>query len=157
MNVTPLNPGDHTPIVKQLDWTAWLEERETVLAWRRRGTGRYISVVVTTELAIDHPQLPALCEADRVVIEIASFTDGRVFGLAKLVRHRLEFKGELQAAGDYLPDQVCFLKRCGFDSFAKSCDGGRAPGYYSAYYQPGVDHEKGHTSIRRARMEQDSK
>ena len=115
MNRTPLNLGDDTPDSKQLHWDEWLESREAILNWRRQETGRHVSVVVTTELDIEHPDLPTLCEADQVVIDIGSFRDGRMFGLARLIRHRLKFKGELQAAGDYLPDQVCFLERCGVD------------------------------------------
>ena len=156
MNPTPLNLGDNAPDSKQLHWDAWLEARDAALAWRRQKTGRHVSVVVSTEVDIDHPQLSTLCEADQVVIEIGSFRDGRMFGLARLIRHRLKFDGELKVAGDYLPDQVCFLERCGVDSFARSCDG--APDYYSAYYQPGAHRKNGRGgSIRRARMEQDSK
>lgn len=53
-----------------------------------------------------------------ISIHFPTFTDGRGYSLARLLRERLGFRGELRAVGDILPDQVFYLLRCGFDAFA---------------------------------------
>jgi len=50
------------------------------------------------------------------------FSDGRPFSLARRLRLDLGFTGEIRAIGDVLRDQLCFLERCGFDSFALRSD-----------------------------------
>ena len=52
-----------------------------------------------------------------IALHFASFTDGRHFSNARLLRERYGFKGELRATGDVAVDQLFYLKRCGFDSF----------------------------------------
>jgi sulfite reductase (NADPH) hemoprotein beta-component len=79
------------------------------------------------------------------------FTDGRVFGLARLIRKKAGFEGVLQANGDYLPDQISFMKRVGFDSFSDSGCADTATDYYSGFYQPDVD--EAHISIRKAHID----
>lgn len=49
--------------------------------------------------------------------DIAEFKDGRCFSLARRLRERLNYQGELRATGNYLPDQIYFMHRCGFNSF----------------------------------------
>ncbi|QWF70931.1 DUF934 domain-containing protein [Methylomonas paludis] len=46
------------------------------------------------------------------------FTDGRLFSLARLLRSKYGFQGEIRAVGHYLPDQVYFLSRVGVNAFA---------------------------------------
>ena len=53
-----------------------------------------------------------------VAIAFPVFTDGRGYSLARLVRERLGFRGELRAVGDVQRDQIFYLLRCGFDAFA---------------------------------------
>ena len=66
---------------------------------------------------------PAVLEAEdlakfeMIAIHFPHFTDGRGYSLARHLRERLGFKGELRATGDILKDQLDFLARCGFDSF----------------------------------------
>lgn len=54
-----------------------------------------------------------------VLIEIAfpAFRDGRGYSAARILREA-GYKGELRAQGDVLVDQIAYMKRCGFDSFA---------------------------------------
>lgn len=52
---------------------------------------------------------------DRVVLFFDKGTDGRGYSQARLLRERFGFRGELQAAGELLPDHLHFLYRCGFD------------------------------------------
>ncbi len=51
------------------------------------------------------------------------FNDGRGFSLARLLREQRGYKGELRAMGNYMPDQLFYLKRCGFDAFMVDSDG----------------------------------
>lgn len=51
-------------------------------------------------------------------IDFPQFTDGRGYSIARLLRERFGFKGELRAVGDVFRDNLFYLSRCGFDSFA---------------------------------------
>jgi len=53
-----------------------------------------------------------------VAIHFPKFTDGRGYSLARTLRERLQFRGELRAAGDVLRDQLFNLSRVGFDTFS---------------------------------------
>jgi phosphoadenosine phosphosulfate reductase len=54
--------------------------------------------------------------AGPIAISFPSFTDGRGFSLARLLRERYGFKGEIRAVGHLIPDQGQFLLRSGFDT-----------------------------------------
>lgn len=53
-----------------------------------------------------------------ISINFPKFADGRGYSAARLLRERHGYKGELRATGDVLVDQLYFMKRCGFDTFA---------------------------------------
>lgn len=53
-----------------------------------------------------------------IAINFPKFVDGRGYSYARILRDRLKYQGELRAIGDVLHDQLFYLKRCGFDSFA---------------------------------------
>lgn len=55
---------------------------------------------------------------DVVAVNFPAFTDGRGYSIARLLRERLGYTGELLAIGDVLRDQIYYLSRCGFDAFA---------------------------------------
>ena len=153
MTDASLHSSDPTLDEVVLDWTDWLENRDRLTKSRESNNRQRITVVVTTELPIDHPHLGTLLDVDKVVVDIESFTDGRVFGLARLLRDKLGFAGELHANGNYLSDQVSFLARCGFDTFSDVDAATETPDYYSGYYQPPQRAGYGPTFIRRARLE----
>ena len=76
-----------------------------------------------------------------VVVEFPSFTDGRAFSQARLLRERLGFGGEVRAVGDVRPDHLPFMMRAGIDAFAfdESPDElllQRALSRYRTSYQP---------------------
>jgi uncharacterized protein (DUF934 family) len=52
-----------------------------------------------------------------VEINFPAFTDGRGYSIARLLRERYGYRGELRAVGDVQRDQLFYLARCGFDSF----------------------------------------
>ncbi len=52
-----------------------------------------------------------------IAIDFPAFMDGRGFSLARLIRERYYFTGEVRATGGIIRDQLCYLKRCGFNAF----------------------------------------
>jgi len=62
--------------------------------------------------------VPDLTALDVIAIRFASFTDGRGYSLARLLRERYGYRGEVRAIGDVLRDQLYYLASCGFDAFA---------------------------------------
>ncbi|MFN7086218.1 MAG: DUF934 domain-containing protein [Burkholderiales bacterium] len=76
---------------------------------------------------LDGGDEPALIAEDLknfgvVAIRFPRFTDGRGYSLARLLRQRYGWRGELRAIGDVLRDQLFYLARCGFDAFALRAD-----------------------------------
>lgn len=53
-----------------------------------------------------------------IAVNFPKFVDGRGYSTASLLRQRYHYQGELRAVGDVLHDQLFFMKRVGFDSFA---------------------------------------
>jgi len=53
-----------------------------------------------------------------IAVDFPKFTDGRGYSIARLLRDRYNFRGELRAIGDVLRDQLFALSECGFDAFA---------------------------------------
>jgi len=75
-----------------------------------------IGVWLTTE---DQKELiePYADKLKLIALEFIHFKDGRSFSMARVLRERSGFDGELRAFGDLLPDQASFLVRSGFDTF----------------------------------------
>jgi uncharacterized protein (DUF934 family) len=61
--------------------------------------------------------LPHLDRLSLIEIAFPTFRDGRGYSSARILREA-GFTGELRAQGDVLVDQIGFMTRCGFDSFA---------------------------------------
>lgn len=53
-----------------------------------------------------------------VALDFPTFTDGRAYSQARVLRERLAYTGPIVATGDLHQDQANYLKRCGFDTFA---------------------------------------
>lgn len=52
-----------------------------------------------------------------IAIDFPTYTDGRGFSLAQILRSQYGWRGELRAVGDVLIDTIHYLSRCGFNSF----------------------------------------
>ena len=89
----------------------WRNERDTLQTLPQPVGVRIGAAEAPEELADDLAGLPL------VVLDMATFTDGRVFTQARLLRERLGFAGELRARGDFLRDQMFFLQRVGVNAF----------------------------------------
>ena len=90
------------------------------------------------------PAVPRLQELDMIAVDFPVFRDGRGYSIAKLLRTRYGWKGELRAIGDVLRDQLNYMRRCGFDAFAvradKDIEGAlKSFSFYTVTYQAGVD------------------
>ena len=87
--------------------------------------------------------LPFLDRLRLVEVAFPTFRDGRGYSAARILREA-GYAGELRAAGDVLVDQLWFMRRAGFDSFApaKALDAAavdRALNRYDAVYQKAAD------------------
>jgi len=70
--------------------------------------------VPSDKLPADIPHINRLA---LIAIEFPRFSDGRGYSVARMLRQRHGFAGELRAVGWVLRDQLYYLERCGFDAF----------------------------------------
>ena len=87
--------------------------------------------------------LPFLERLALIEVSFPTFRDGRGYSAARILREA-GYTGELRAAGDVLVDQLPFMRRCGFDSFAPEAELDsaalkRALDRYHHHYQPAAD------------------
>ena len=61
--------------------------------------------------------IPRLHELALIAIEFPRFSDGRGYSIAKLLREREKYQGELRAIGWVLRDYLLFMERVGFTSY----------------------------------------
>lgn len=66
--------------------------------------------------------VPLFGSIQLIAVQFPVFTDGRGYSTAALLRRRYGWRGELRAFGDVLRDQLFYMKRVGFDSFALRAD-----------------------------------
>lgn len=76
-----------------------------------RPVGVYVSAGTTADQVV-----PFLDMLDLVVVEFPKFRDGRGFTLARALRERHAYNGDIRAIGQVLPDQFAALVQCGFSS-----------------------------------------
>ena len=55
--------------------------------------------------------------AARIDVNFPKFGDGRGFSIARLLRERYGYKGELRAVGQVGQDHLYYMEQCGFDAF----------------------------------------
>ena len=77
---------------------------------------------------------------ERIELNFPTFTDGRAFSQAVLLRRRHGFTGDIRATGDVLVDQLVQMARSGFSSavLAPGIDADAAQrqfARYAAFYQ----------------------
>ena len=92
----------------------WRVERESL-------AGRNAPVGVVFEpnsewrdIAADLPRFPV------IAIAFPKYADGRGFSIARLLRDRDGYQGEIRAFGGYFADQMPYMRRVGIDSFVIS-------------------------------------
>ncbi|WP_230970844.1 DUF934 domain-containing protein [Nitrogeniibacter aestuarii] len=93
------------------------------LAWREASVTTHRDIGVWLEPEDDIGALAARIEGlGLIAIEFPVFTDGRGYSMARLLRERIGYRGELRATGDILRDQLWFLHQVGFDAFQLRAD-----------------------------------
>lgn len=85
-----------------------------------------------------------LAEIPLIAIVVPKFTDGRHYSLARMLRERYGFTGALRVRGDVVPDQLFYMRRCGYTSFELAArhpleTGVRTLTAFSVSYQGGAD------------------
>ncbi|WP_207062796.1 DUF934 domain-containing protein [Motiliproteus sp. SC1-56] len=91
-------------------WALWCEHKATLKA----AEGRLgVLIEPDQELEALAPDLPDLA---LVAINFPSFADGRGFSLARLLREKYGFTGQVRAVGAVSWDRLRFMARCGFDA-----------------------------------------
>ncbi|MYA37894.1 MAG: DUF934 domain-containing protein [Gammaproteobacteria bacterium] len=98
---------------------------------------------------LDSHQTPKPIEADLAEFAVIGlnfpvFADGRSYSNARELRERYRFEGEIRAIGDVMRDQLYYMSRCGFNSFALRHDQDpetclRALKDFSTGYQSSID------------------
>jgi uncharacterized protein (DUF934 family) len=61
-----------------------------------------------------------------IALVFPSWTDGRAYSQARLLRARYRFQGEIRATGEVLADMMPLLVRCGFDAVQLRADQSQA-------------------------------
>jgi uncharacterized protein (DUF934 family) len=93
------------------------------LARRAEISGRYPAFGVWID---SHEGPEALADdIDRlriIAVNFPKFTDGRGYSIARLLRERYHYQGEIRAIGDVLQDQLFYMQRCGIDAYALRAD-----------------------------------
>ena len=65
----------------------------------------------------DDPASVSLEGVTRVEVNFPKFGDGRGYSIARLLRERYGYRGELRAVGHITRDLLFFMESCGFDAF----------------------------------------
>ncbi|MDG1820010.1 MAG: DUF934 domain-containing protein [Porticoccaceae bacterium] len=58
-----------------------------------------------------------IAAAPVIAINFPKFVDGRGFSVARLLRERYGYIGEIRAIGNFIRDQLFMMQRCGFNAF----------------------------------------
>jgi uncharacterized protein (DUF934 family) len=127
---------------------ARLERDREALAGRNAPLGVLVPSNAKPEALADH-----LDRLSLVAIQFPVFKDGRGFTIARALRERYGYQGEIRAVGHILPDQYVFLLRCGV-TVVEIPDGTEARwrealGFYDIAYQPAVTDDPPLSFLRR--------
>lgn len=102
----PLASGDITVSLQR-----WLSEKMQLLERSGKTGVRLVPGDQTDSLRAD------LDKIELIELDFPIFGDGRLFSVARLLRSRDAYRGEIRAVGQYLPDQVFYLSRVGINAF----------------------------------------
>ncbi|MRT19176.1 DUF934 domain-containing protein [Comamonas sp. CAH-2] len=91
----------------------------------------------------------------QIDLHFPTFTDGRAFSQAYLLRRRLKFAGDIRATGDVLIDQLVQMQRTGFSSAVlregvDAADAQRQFERFGGYYQADAVNPLPHFHARQA-------
>ena len=102
--------GDITPAPQLLlGWAQW----QSLRAQWPAGLAAGVVFPNDGDLAALLPDLPRLA---LIALPFPKWTDGRAYSLARTLRVRHRYAGQLRAIGDVIPDMSAQLHRTGFDA-----------------------------------------
>ena len=91
--------------------TRWLKERESL---QQRGGALGLRIGGGDDLDALAPDLAGF---SLVTVEFPALADGRGFSIARLLREDYGYGGEIRARGNFIQDQLFYLKRVGVNAF----------------------------------------
>lgn len=94
----------------------WKEHEKAIRAGNR-GKSAFGLWLAAETLPADLSRLKAQNFAV-IALHFPKFADGRAYSLARLLRERLGYTGEIRAVGDVLHDQLLYMWRTGFTAWA---------------------------------------
>ena len=123
-------PAGAAVIVPLADWQA--------------ARGPAVAPLLASDTELTRELAAELLEAPLIAIDFPKFTDGRGYSIARLLRERHGYAGQIRAVGDVLIDQLFYMSRCGFNAFSLREDqivedALNALDTFSRSYQPGTD------------------
>ena len=89
----------------------WSAERDALLKHDGEVGVRVLGEDLIENLVNDLPHLAM------IVVYFPVFTDGRGYSVARLLRDRHGYQGDIRAQGDVLHDQLFYMSKVGFSSF----------------------------------------
>jgi len=106
-------------------------------------TAGAVGVEIPGDVNLDELE-PFLPRLSVIVVRMATMRDGRAFSIGRLLRERYSYGADMRAVGDFIPDQILFLLRCGFTSFEVKDNFPidslkRSVAAYTAWYQRASD------------------
>ena len=137
--------SDDAPVPEAGDVLVTLDRLTRDSAALKARSGRLGVVLQADNLAedlSDHVEALSL-----VAVDFPKYTDGRSYSIARLLRDRYGYKGELRAVGNVLRDQLFYMLRCGIDAFelqeGKDAEEALAAfDEFSVTYQAGADERR---------------
>ena len=118
--------------------------------------GQTNATAVRLESGEDARELLAMLDRlTLVVVHFPAFTDGRGYSMARILRERYGYAGEIRATGDVLCDQASLMTRCGFDAFdlaphVSVDDWLEVLALVDVQYQPAADRRQSAAQLRHA-------
>ncbi|MBT2775154.1 DUF934 domain-containing protein [Halomonas sp. ISL-60] len=112
--------------------------------WQANHDDVELAPLLTSDTELTADLAKQLSSAAAIAIDFPAFTDGRGYSIARLLRERYDYRGEVRAVGDVLVDQLDYMRRCGFSAMAlrddqHPDDALRALSFISVRYQPDVE------------------
>lgn len=121
-----------------IPWARWERDRAAL-----EGRPGRLGVRIPSDLRVEDVAQHASA-FPVIAIEFPRFVDGRGYSIARLLRERYGYRGELRAVGNVLRDQLLAMARCGFsalevDPSKKLEDVLSAFDDFTVRYQPAAD------------------
>lgn len=124
LEVDPWRLLDADSITLPPDENYWMVKLEAWKNYREQLSLRKFPVVILVSSDADSTDIIFKCASNAnlervalIAIDFPTYTDGRGFSLAQILRKQYGWNSELRAMGDVLIDIIHYLARCGFDSF----------------------------------------